>query len=262
MVSDCCCAVRSITKTTRVSAAAVPDEVVRQTLQQIKDMGANFVRLGHYQQAPLVLEFCDQLGLLVWEEIPWCRGGLGGDRYQQQCRDMLRNMIDQHYNHPAVILWGLGNENDWPGDFETLQYQCHPRVHDRVEHARAPARSVTQDVYPPLRFLQGHSRRVFAEHLGRLVFGSLHRVSRRDGEMDSHRAAILPRRVGRRQPRAPLFGRPGKISDNRLPPAKAPRKPAKPTSQPVARPARRGTATGRRVISSISSTGISRSRSR
>ena len=100
-------------------AAAVPDDVTRKTFQQIKDMGADFVRLGHYQQAPLVLEMCDQLGLLVWEEIPWCRGGLGGERYQQQCRDMLRNMIDQHYNHPSVILWGLGNENDWPGDFET-----------------------------------------------------------------------------------------------------------------------------------------------
>jgi beta-galactosidase len=101
-------------------AAAVPDEVVRRTMQQIKDMGANFVRLGHYQQAPLVLDLCDELGLLVWEEIPWCRGGLGGPRFQQQCRDMLRNLIDQHYNHPSVILWGLGNENDWPGDFETF----------------------------------------------------------------------------------------------------------------------------------------------
>jgi beta-galactosidase len=105
-------------------AAAVPDEVVRQTLQAIKDMGANFVRLGHYQQAPLVLDLCDELGLLVWEEIPWCRGGLGGERYRQQCRDMLRNLIDQHYNHPSVILWGLGNENDWPGDFETFDKEA------------------------------------------------------------------------------------------------------------------------------------------
>ena len=99
-------------------AAAVPDDVVRQTLRQIKEMGANFVRLGHYQQAPLVLDLCDELGLLVWEEIPWCRGGLGGQRYQEQCRDMLRSLVDQHRNHPSVILWGLGNENDWPGDFE------------------------------------------------------------------------------------------------------------------------------------------------
>ncbi|HET7535641.1 MAG TPA: glycoside hydrolase family 2 TIM barrel-domain containing protein, partial [Candidatus Didemnitutus sp.] len=102
------------------SAAAMPDAVVRSTLQAIKDMGANFVRLGHYQQAPLVLDLCDELGLLVWEETPWCRGGLGGERYRQQARDMLGQMIDQHYNHPAVILWGLGNENDWPGDFPTF----------------------------------------------------------------------------------------------------------------------------------------------
>jgi beta-galactosidase len=33
---------------------------------------------------------------------------------------MLHNMIDQHYNHPSIILWGLGNEDDWPGDFETF----------------------------------------------------------------------------------------------------------------------------------------------
>jgi beta-galactosidase len=101
-------------------AAAVPDDVVRQTLQAMKAMGANFVRLGHYQQAPLVLDLCDELGLLAWEEIPWCRGGLGGERYQNQAIEMQKAMIDQHYNHPAIILWGLGNENDWPGDFETF----------------------------------------------------------------------------------------------------------------------------------------------
>lgn len=33
---------------------------------------------------------------------------------------MLANMIVQHHNHPAVIIWGLGNENDWPNDFNTF----------------------------------------------------------------------------------------------------------------------------------------------
>lgn len=98
-------------------AAAVPDEVVRQTLMSMKAMGVNFVRLGHYQQAPLVLDLCDELGILAWEEEPWCRGGIGGEGYKQECRDLLSNMIDQHYNHPSIILWGLGNENDWEGDF-------------------------------------------------------------------------------------------------------------------------------------------------
>jgi len=80
-------------------------------------MGANFIRLAHYQQSQIVLNLCDSLGILVWEEIPWCRGGLGGDVYKDQARRMLTNMIEQHYNHPAIIIWGLGNENDLPGDF-------------------------------------------------------------------------------------------------------------------------------------------------
>ncbi|HEY3863609.1 MAG TPA: alginate lyase family protein [Verrucomicrobiae bacterium] len=100
--------------------AAVSDGDTRQALRMIKEMGANFVRLGHYQQSPLVLDLCDQLGLLVWEEIPWCRGGIGGERYRQQARDMLSDLIGQHYNHPSIILWGLGNEDDWPGDFEKI----------------------------------------------------------------------------------------------------------------------------------------------
>jgi beta-galactosidase len=38
---------------------------------------------------------------------------------------MQKAMIDQHYNHPAVIMWGLGNENDWPGDFEVLDKKAN-----------------------------------------------------------------------------------------------------------------------------------------
>jgi beta-galactosidase len=100
--------------------AAMTDELIRQEMRLIKDMGANFIRVGHYQQSRLVLDLCDELGIIVWEEIPWCRGGLGGARYQAQARAMLAAMIDQHRNHPSIILWGLGNENDWPGDFETF----------------------------------------------------------------------------------------------------------------------------------------------
>lgn len=96
--------------------AAMTEPMIRKELKMIKEMGANFIRLGHYQQSRIVLNLCDSLGILVWEEIPWCRGGLGGEIYQQQARRMLTNMINQHYNHPSVIIWGLGNENDWPGD--------------------------------------------------------------------------------------------------------------------------------------------------
>jgi beta-galactosidase len=97
--------------------AAMPEDLIRQEMLLIKEMGANFVGLGHHQQSRMVLNLCDEIGILVLEQIPWSRGGLGGERYKQLARSMLMAMIDQHYNHPSVILWGLGNENDWPGDF-------------------------------------------------------------------------------------------------------------------------------------------------
>lgn len=96
---------------------AMTEPMMRKEMVMMKNMGVNFIRLGHYQQSRIILELCDSLGILVWEEIPWCRGGLGNETYKQQARDMLSNMIHQHYNHPSAIIWGLGNENDWPGDF-------------------------------------------------------------------------------------------------------------------------------------------------
>ncbi|SDE07555.1 Beta-galactosidase/beta-glucuronidase [Paenibacillus sp. UNCCL117] len=123
--------------------AAMTEEQIREEMQLIKDMGANFIRLGHYQQSRIVLDLCDELGILVWEEIPWCRGGLGGPEYRQQCVDMLTAMIEQHYNHPSVILWGLGNENDWECDFDHFDQEeirvFMKELHD-LSHKLDPSR--------------------------------------------------------------------------------------------------------------------------
>lgn len=104
--------------------SAMTEDLMRKEMQMVKDVGANFIRLGHYQQSRIVLDLCDELGIMVWEEIPWCRSGIGNDRWRQQTHRMLRNMIDQHYNHPSVIIWGLGNENDWPGEFPSEDHQA------------------------------------------------------------------------------------------------------------------------------------------
>ena len=114
--------------------AAMTDEMIRHEMLQIKNMGANFIRLGHYQQSDLVLQLCDSLGILVWEEIPWCRGGLGGEKYQRQAQQMLTHMIEQHYNHPSIILWGLGNENDWRGDFPTFSNDSIHAFMQKLNH--------------------------------------------------------------------------------------------------------------------------------
>jgi beta-galactosidase len=143
-------------------AEAMTDSMMRQEMQLIKDMGTNFIRLGHYQQSRTILNLCDSLGILVWEEEPWCRGGLGGEVYQNEARQMLTNMIEQHYNHPAIILWGLGNENDWEGDFPVYdkeQIRTFMKAQNDLAHRLDPSRKTTirrcdfckdiPDVYSP-----------------------------------------------------------------------------------------------------------------
>ena len=52
-------------------AAAMTEDMMRTEMKMMKDMGVNFIRLGHYQQSEIILDLCDELGILVWEELPW-----------------------------------------------------------------------------------------------------------------------------------------------------------------------------------------------
>jgi beta-galactosidase len=143
-------------------AAAMPDDLIDQEMQLIKDMGANFIRLAHYQQSRRILEHCDRLGILVWEEIPWCRGGVGDDTFKEMGRRTLRNMIAQHYNHPSILLWGLGNEDDWPTEYPEINQQAirtYLQELNTLSHQLDPSRMTTirrcdfardiPDVYSP-----------------------------------------------------------------------------------------------------------------
>ena len=98
--------------------SAMSNKQHRADMELIKEMGANFVRLAHYPQDPEIYKACDELGLLVWDELPWCRGGIGNDNWKINTKNMLREIIEQNYNHPSVIIWSLGNEIYWLPDFE------------------------------------------------------------------------------------------------------------------------------------------------
>lgn len=98
--------------------AAMPNELHRKDIKAIKEMGANFIRLAHYPQDPEVYKMCDELGLLVWDELPWCRGGIGNENWKANTKKMLEEIINQNYNHPSIIIWSLGNEIYWLPDFE------------------------------------------------------------------------------------------------------------------------------------------------
>lgn len=97
---------------------AMPDLQHRKDIEQIKEMGANFVRLAHYPQDPSVYKACDELGLLVWDELPWCRGGVGSSTWKATTLKLLEAQIAQNFNHPSIIIWSLGNEIYWDPDFE------------------------------------------------------------------------------------------------------------------------------------------------
>jgi len=97
--------------------AAMPDSLHRRDMKMIKEMGANFVRLAHYPQDPEVYRACDELGLIVWDELPWCRGGMGGQEWQANTKRLLSEQILQNENHPSIIFWSLGNELNWLPDF-------------------------------------------------------------------------------------------------------------------------------------------------
>lgn len=99
-------------------AAAMTNEMHYNDIKMIKDMGANFVRLAHYPQDPEVYKACNELGLLVWDELPWCRGGLGNDVWKANTLRLLDEQIHQNMHHPSIIMWSMGNEMYWDEDFE------------------------------------------------------------------------------------------------------------------------------------------------
>jgi beta-galactosidase len=129
-------------------AAAEPDTLIRTEMELAKAMGANFIRLGHYQQSKLVLDLCDELGILVWEEAPWCRSGVGDEKWKEHIRSMLANMIDQHFNHPSVLMWGLGNEDDWPGEYPNMN---EASIRAFMEEVNDLAHSMDPSRYTSLR---------------------------------------------------------------------------------------------------------------
>ncbi|RNC63654.1 glycoside hydrolase family 2 TIM barrel-domain containing protein [Proteiniphilum sp. X52] len=97
---------------------ALSDDMHRQDMRLLKDMGANFLRTAHYPQATEILDNADQLGLLVWEEIPLVNEVTISREHDENAEMMLKEMIRQHYNHPSVIIWAYMNEIYWAHRFK------------------------------------------------------------------------------------------------------------------------------------------------
>ena len=86
---------------------AMPDSIQQLDAQLLKkQLGCNAVRTSHYPQSPAFLDACDELGLLVFVEMPGWQH-IGDEAWQAQALQNCREMVCQCRNHPSVFLWGV-----------------------------------------------------------------------------------------------------------------------------------------------------------
>ena len=77
-------------------------------MEMIKEIGANTVRLAHYQHDDYTLDLCDQLGLVIWAEVPYISKHLANGN--ENIENQLKELIVQQYHHPSIVVWGISNE--------------------------------------------------------------------------------------------------------------------------------------------------------
>ena len=74
----------------------------------IREIGANTIRLAHYQHDQYFYDLCDRYGMIVWAEIPYISEHMPNGR--ENTVSQMKELIVQNYNHPCIVTWGLSNE--------------------------------------------------------------------------------------------------------------------------------------------------------
>jgi len=111
----------------------------REDMELIREIGANTIRLAHYQHAQEFYDLCDEYGMIVWAEIPYITEHMPNGR--QNTLDQMRELITQCYNHPSIVCWGLSNEVAVHGVSEDLM-ENHRLLNDLC-HRMDPTRPTT-----------------------------------------------------------------------------------------------------------------------
>ncbi|WP_310829656.1 glycoside hydrolase family 2 protein [Paenibacillus pedocola] len=76
----------------------------------IQEIGANSIRLAHYQHDQYFYDLCDRAGMVVWAEIPFITRMSESDLSGENAKSQMTELIRQNYNHPSVLFWGIQNE--------------------------------------------------------------------------------------------------------------------------------------------------------
>ncbi|MCG9792289.1 glycoside hydrolase family 2 TIM barrel-domain containing protein [Flavobacterium algicola] len=97
--------------------AAVPYKILRFRIQQLKDMGVNAIRTSHNPQTPEFYDICNELGMLVMDEIfdGWSKkaaNDYGAHHFDQWWKQDLTDWIKRDRNHPSIVIYSVGNETN------------------------------------------------------------------------------------------------------------------------------------------------------
>ena len=97
---------------------AITEKEHREDMELIKEVGANTIRLAHYQHSQTFYDLCDEYGMIVWAEIPFISSFLPNGK--ENTISQMKELVIQNYNHPSIVVWGLSNEITISGESEAL----------------------------------------------------------------------------------------------------------------------------------------------
>ena len=92
-----------------------------QDIALIKEVGANTIRLAHYQHDQYFYTLCDKTGFALWAEIPFISKFIPTEEAYENTLSQMTELVAQNYNHPSIFFWGISNEILIGADIEPLR---------------------------------------------------------------------------------------------------------------------------------------------
>ena len=113
-------------------ASAISEDDHREDMDLMLEMGVNAIRLAHYQHAEMIYHLTDELGIMVWAEIPWVgmpsgfmsttNGFENTEAFKSNAKQQLYELIRQNYNHSSILMWSIFNEIQNPEGAEPTDF--------------------------------------------------------------------------------------------------------------------------------------------
>ena len=121
---------------------ALTKEMHKEDMELIAEVGANTIRLAHYQHDQYFYDLCDEYGMVIWAEIPYITTHLRNGR--ENTISQMKELVTQNYNHPSIVVWGLSNEiNAVEGTPDDEDIQDNHRVLNELVHEMDKTRLTT-----------------------------------------------------------------------------------------------------------------------